>query len=358
MPFEADVAVIGGGPAGAVAALTLAKLGMRTILLEGRAVPIWKIGETLAPESRQILQALGVWNQFEKDGHLPSVGNCSVWGSDDILFKDFIFNPHGCAFQLNRARFEELLQNAAENAGSLVWRDAPVQSFERRREGWDLAAGKKSLRARWLIDASGRRSIVARRLGFPRLILDRLVAIYALGAAKRGNDQDNRTLIEARPDGWWYTARTPSGQRTLALQTDAELLARQEWRTSGWLLKRVQKTLHLGSILETYGYTFPTSPRLTSAHSGRIQPYHGEGWLAVGDAAQSFDPISGQGIFAALLSGKRAARALAEDWPQTGTALTEYALWLEWLWKRFLNDRRAYYETERRWPHHSFWQRT
>jgi flavin-dependent dehydrogenase len=200
MPFETDVAVIGGGPAGAVVALTLAKLGLRNTLLETRAAPIWKIGETLAPESRPILRALGVWNQFEKDGHLPSVGNCSVWGSD-------------------------------------------------------------------------------------------------------------------------------------------------------------QKTLHLGAMLETYGYTFPVSPRLTSAHSGRIQPYHGEGWLAAGDAAQSFDPISGQGIFAALLSGKRAAQALAEDWPQTGTAVTEYALWLEWLWRRFLNDRRAYYETGR-WRHHSFWRRT
>jgi 2-polyprenyl-6-methoxyphenol hydroxylase-like FAD-dependent oxidoreductase len=107
VPFETDVAVIGGGPAGAAAAMTLAKLGLRTTLLESRVAPVWKIGETLAPESRQILLALGVWNQFEKGGHLPSVGNCSVWGSDDILFKDFIFNRHGCAFQLDRARFEE-----------------------------------------------------------------------------------------------------------------------------------------------------------------------------------------------------------------------------------------------------------
>jgi flavin-dependent dehydrogenase len=358
MPFETDVAVIGGGPAGAAAAITLAKVGLRATLLESRPAPVWKIGETLAPESRQILLALGVWNQFEKDRHLPSVGNSSAWGSDDILFKDFIFNRHGCAFQLDRARFEELLQNAAENAGSLVWRGAPVQSFQRRRDGWDVAVGGKSLRARWLIDASGRRSIVARRLGFPRLVLDRLVTIYAVGTAKRGNDQDNRTFVEACPTGWWYTALTPSGRRTVALQTDAELVADQAWRKSGWLRRRTQKTLHLSAMLETYHYTLSEPPRLTSARSGRIQPYHGERWLAVGDAAQSFDPISGQGIFAALLSGKRAAQALADDWPQTGASVTEYGVWLEFLWRRFLSDRRTYYETEERWRHHSFWRRT
>jgi flavin-dependent dehydrogenase len=357
VPFETDVAVIGGGPAGAAAAMTLAKLGLRTTLLESRVAPVWKIGETLAPESRQILLALGVWNQFEKGGHLPSVGNCSVWGSDDILFKDFIFNRHGCAFQLDRARFEELLQNSAEIAGSLVWRGTPVQSFQQRRDGWDVAVGGKSLKARWLIDASGRRSIVARRLGFPRLMLDRLVTIYAQGTAKRGNDQDNRTFVEACPTGWWYSALTPSGRRIAALQTDADLLAHQAWRKSSWLRSRIQKTLHLSAMLETYDYTFSEPPRLTSAQSGRIQPYHGEGWLAVGDAAQSFDPISGQGIFAALLSGKRAAQALVDDWPQTGTSVREYGVWLEFLWGRFLSDRRGYYEAERRWRNHPFWRR-
>ena len=103
MRVEYDVAVIGGGPAGAVAAFELASNGLKTILLESEISPAPKIGETLPPEARSVLQSLGLWEAFLDDGHLASVGICSAWNSAALAERDFIFNPYGCGWQLDRA---------------------------------------------------------------------------------------------------------------------------------------------------------------------------------------------------------------------------------------------------------------
>jgi flavin-dependent dehydrogenase len=56
-----DVVIVGGGPAGAVAGMACAVLGLRTIVLEAATEPRWKPGEVLAPECNPILKELGLW---------------------------------------------------------------------------------------------------------------------------------------------------------------------------------------------------------------------------------------------------------------------------------------------------------
>jgi 2-polyprenyl-6-methoxyphenol hydroxylase-like FAD-dependent oxidoreductase len=351
-----DVAVIGGGPAGAAAALMLGRLGLRATILESKPTPVWKIGETLAPESRQVLQNLGVWDEFLEDGHLPSWGAFSLWGADEQAERDFIFNPHGCGWQLDRARFETLLQERAEAAGAAIWRGATVSALERREEMWQLIAGELCLRSQWLIDATGRASVAARHLGQKRVALDQLVSIYAVATAAEHRDEDSRTFVEARPTGWWYSALMPGNRRTVAWQTDADLLSGEHWREPAWFHQLIQETRRLKELLHEHRYSFSQPPRLTSAQSARIELACGEFWLAVGDAAQSFDPLSGQGIFHALFTGYRAATALAFNWPGSGR-MAGYAEWLDHLWTRFLIGRKRFYGAEHQWPDEPFWLR-
>jgi flavin-dependent dehydrogenase len=374
-----DVLILGGGPAGAAAAIVLARAGASCALLEARPAPAWKIGETLAPEARQILAALGVEDKFAADGHLPSPGNVSLWGDGEPAEKNFTFNPHGPAWQLDRARFEATLLAAAETAGARVERGLAAQSIRRAAGSWEVAAGDKIFRARWLVDATGRAAVVARALGVARSALDKLVSVHAVVPTPE-HDTDARTLIEAVAGGWWYSARVPGGRRVFAFQTDADLLPdERQWRAPEWFWQQAGETALIGKVPRGWSVTSPArssgperagtsrstfdpadaapAPNLTSAQSARLTAVGGEGWLAVGDAAQSFDPLSGEGLFHALFSGERAARALLENFSGRAAALADYATLSAALWGRFLRQRAVAYAAAPSWSTAPFWQR-
>jgi flavin-dependent dehydrogenase len=354
---EYDVAVLGGGPAGAVAAFELANNGLRTILLESQLSPAPKIGETLPPEARRILQSLGIWEAFLYDGHLPSVGICSAWSSATLAERDFIFNPYGCGWQLDRAKFERLLLGAAEEKGVTVVRGESAGAPARLKDMWSIGFGSLSLRASWIVDATGRRSAIGRRMGVPRLVLDRLVSIHLIASSGKNAARDNRTFIEARPDGWWYSALMPDGRRRLAFQTDADFVQDQPWRDPNWFRQKLAETEHISILLKNEGYRDEGPCQLTSAHSGRLRECFGKQWVAAGDAAQSFDPLSGQGILSAMSSGQQVGKAISRACPETRDALISYARSMEDRWKRFLQQRRQIHTLEQRFAHSSFWQR-
>ena len=354
MQMECDVSVIGGGVAGACAALECAKSGLPVILVEANREMQWRIGETLGPESKVALLSLGLWDEFNQAGHLPSHGNASAWGWGGLAEKDFIFNPHGNAWQLDRVAFEEMLTKGAEKAEARIVRGQAVTEIERSDSGWKIKLVDRLLCSRSIIDATGRRSMVARAQGVKREILDQLVAVYSVATSMNGKDQDSRTFIESGPDGWWYTAVMPGGRRTVSFQTDADLLPGQEWRTREWFLGQLRQTRHVSGILEDHGYEFISPPQLTSAHSGRMERFSGDGWLAVGDAAMSFDPLSGQGILKAMQSGMMAAEVVANGTPESQAGFDR---WNEQLWSQFSKSRNSYYAMEQRWPDSAFWQR-
>jgi flavin-dependent dehydrogenase len=352
-----DVLVIGGGPSGAVAARAAQLGGLRTLLVEKAAGPRWKVGETLALQSKPVLHSLGLLDQFLESGHLPCPANCSCWGSPGLVQQDFIFNPIGSAWQLDRASFERMLLEAARDAGTIVRFNAVTRNVQFTRGIWEVDVCGEKLRSRWLVDASGRPSLVARRMGITRIKNDALISIFTTVSPREELDQDTRTYIEACTDGWWYTALMPSGVRTISFQTDVDLVKDQAWREKAWLRQKLQNTLHLSPLLNSKGYDIQGVSTSISANSARLQQFIGAGWLAVGDAAQSYDPLSGQGIFFALLSGLRAGESLVATFKDQVDSINDYADWLESSWARFVLQKDKTYNTENRWPTSPFWKR-
>jgi 2-polyprenyl-6-methoxyphenol hydroxylase-like FAD-dependent oxidoreductase len=346
--------VVGGGVAGLAAALVLAKLGGRTVVVETNLASRWHIGETLGPESRPFLETLGIWDEFAEAGHLQSHGKVSAWGSSKAVEDDFIFNPFGNGWQLDRRHFEESLYRAAGKAGAKVVRGAMVGAMEWQQPAWTIDIGPERMRTRWILDATGRSSSVARRLGVKRLMLDRLVAVHVVMKTAQETDADTRTMVESCPEGWWYTALTPSGLRTVSFQTDADLLPAQQWREPAWYRERLTQTKHVGPLLAQHGYDFDCGPQLTSAHSGRVEAFGGEGWLPIGDAAMSFDPLSGLGLIKAMQNGADAAQAMVAN---DQALFVNIAKISEETWTQFVGTRSQYYAMEKRWPHERFWQR-
>jgi flavin-dependent dehydrogenase len=350
--------VAGGGPAGSAAALALARAGRRVLLVDAApAAP--PVGEALPPVGRALLGELGLLRGFLRQGHAPSHGNASAWGSGELATHDFLFGVHGHGWHLDRARFDAGLLAAAREAGAEVVSPARVAGAERAGDGWlvrvVLAGEAREVACGWMVDATGRSAAVARRHGGARLRHDRLVAVHARFRPLPGADEDGRTLVEAVPAGWWYTARLPSGERVAACLTDAGA------RGSGRLLApaafqaALARTTHVRAALA--GYALASTPRGADAGSARLAPPAGDGWVAAGDAVVSFDPLSSHGILNALHTGTLAGSAVHAHLAGDSSAVTAYARHVDAIYAAYLQHLREYYAMERRWPDRVFWAR-
>lgn len=358
---QADVIVLGGGPAGTAAAFTLARAGRQVIVLERSAYEGVRLGEMLPPAARPLLGELGVWEQFQRDGHLPSPGIVACWGGDEPYENDFIFTPYGHGWQLDRRRFDAMLARAAEAAGVIVCMETNVIAQPRLSAGqWQiktLSAGcNRAFRASFLIDATGRKAALALRQGSRKVIYDRLVAavgFYGLPVEARSNDA--RTWVEAAANGWWYSALLPDDRLILAYLTDADLLPRHKehlrlyWDTQLQQTRLTQQRVNANAARVDF--------RLLAANTSTLDLVSGLGWLAVGDAATAFDPLSSHGITYALESGLRAARAVQDLAVPDQASAEEYGLWVNSVFNKYLQGRAFYYGLERRWPNSAFWLR-
>ncbi|WP_405996930.1 tryptophan 7-halogenase [Streptomyces sp. NBC_00829] len=361
--FEAVVA--GGGPAGAVAALVLARAGRRVLLIDkdtgGPGHSPFKIGETLPPAAGLLLHDLGLWPGFAADAHLRCPGTYASWGSDGLDGRSHLYDPHGHGWHLDRRRFDAFLRGAAETAGAELRQAEAVPlgagAGDRRlliREGGRL----KEVRCDWVVDATGRRAVIGRRRA-QRRKQDRLMAVFALFdrrlPAHRTEDAELRTLVEAAPQGWWYTARVPAG-RLVAHLTDADL-SDAALRTPEGFLGAVAGTRHIRSRLDGYDPARAPAPRWAAAHGLRLRPAAAPGWIAAGDAAIAFDPLSSQGILTALHTGARAGRAVDLCLAGEVDALADYSMFLDRIADAYERHHAESYGQERRWPSHAFWER-
>ena len=354
MNARAEVAVIGAGPAGAATALTLARAGVSTVLLDDAQEMGLKVGEGLPPLARLVLQRLGVWERFAADGHLASHGNSAAWGSPHLVERNFLFEPYGHGWHLNRLRFDAALRATAIEAGAVFF---PYRVTDCAFTGgaWELS---DELTARYVVDATGRASWFARKQGARRLNTDGLVGVAAsLAPAADGTDRDSMTMIEAVADGWWYAALLASGQLVVVFLSDGDLPAAKAARTGDGWLKLLSRTEYLARRVAAHGYRLLSEPRIVSASSSRLDQVSGAHWLAVGDAAAAYDPLSSQGILAALESGERAGAALLKPLQGATEAFADYARSVDEHWQHYLASLRFYYGQETRWPDAPFWQR-
>ncbi|MDF3017850.1 MAG: Dehydrogenase flavoprotein LodB [Thermomicrobiales bacterium] len=358
------VVVIGGGPAGASTALELARLGIGTVLLEQSDGSGNPVGECLAPSINPLLHRLGVSDVLAASGALPSHGNRSSWGGDGAIGeRTFLSEPFGHGWHLDRPAFNATVLDAVEAAGVTIWRQTEAATLERVNGRWEIgttsSTGPRTLHAGMLVDASGQRAVVARREGVRRRAFDTQIAALAVldGDGCAAKLHDATTLIAAAEDGWWYAALLPNRRLAVAWFTDPDLLAASAaWRPAGWW-DRLRGQNLVWNLISSYGYERPARVQVRAAGSWLLTRLTGNGWIAVGDAAAAFDPLSSHGIGSALAGGVWAARAVAATLAGDDTAFAAYRERILAGYARYLWERQAYYADEQRWPDSPFWRR-
>jgi flavin-dependent dehydrogenase len=324
-----DVCVFGAGPAGAATAARLADFGVSVILLDRppRNKP-WR-GESLTGAIRHPLTTLGLWRDFCAAEHVPTYEQRTAWGGEPWT-KDSIFHSQGNLWHVDRARFDDDLRRAALQRGVPLIEYVALHDLRRDREQWLLTADDDiEVSSNYLVDATGRASAIARRLGARSRVCDRLVGLTALLTRNENPEFSHAMVIESTPHGWWYAAPVPQGH-VLAFFTDADLAPRELAR----------------------------SMRTVAANSAFTQGENGQGWLTVGDACAAHDPLCGWGVSRAMTNGILAADAIA-CFVKSGDAslIEQYLGHCRTQFEQYLTGLTKHYSFEQRWAAFPFWER-
>ncbi len=286
-----DAVVVGAGPAGSATALLLARAGAHVLLLDRARFPRDKpCSEYLSPETTRVLERLGggVVEAVAAASHARLTGMKVVAPSGAEMVGRFDRTGERFSFALPRTSFDTILRRAAEAAGAVVREGVKVQDLVYDRGAVGGVVARETYRARVVVGADGLRSIVARRCGGVRTSPPRRVAFTAHVSDVAGVTDVGEMHIGR--SGYVGMGPIGGGVTTVAL------------------------VVPVRSLKQTGPF----------AQWSRASVAPGGGALLVGDAADFFDPFTGQGIYSALRGAELAAAAVT-DALTTGASLRAYA---------------------------------
>lgn len=323
--FEYDVAVVGGGPAGASVAGLLRLAGQEVVIIEREKFPRYHIGESLILGFWPTIEQLGLVEKLEEMGFQRKFGASLLWGKDQekpwtFKFRDASKYDH--SFQVYRQDFDAMLLDHARELGAHVIEEASVRdplfdgerivglSYQRR------GAAPSDVRARMVIDASGQQRWLGRHFDLVDWHEDlRNLAVWSYyeDCGRLGGEDIGNILTENRPKGWLWVIPLAGGLTSIGYVTPSSVLA-ADGRTPQEILDA-----EIAASAVTSGLTRDARQvagyRTARDWSYTCKSFHGPGWALVGDAAAFVDPLLSTGVALAM----RGARTLA---PAVHQALT------------------------------------
>lgn len=315
-----DVLIIGGGPAGSAAGAFLAKQGRSVLIVEREVFPRFHIGESLIPFGNEILKSMGVWPKLESAGFMVKKGAeftlSNSCGFQRFWFRNNLKAPFTETFQVERSRFDTILLDQARENGCTIAQPARVLSaeFSDSEVTLKMKSGdqEESVRASYVIDASGRDAWIGKQLQLPKsdLGMPKKMAIYAHfeNAYRNEGEAGGHITIIRMEEGWFWMIPLDEKKTSVGVVYDQEKLQNlgSDLKSRFWnrihsskeASFRLKSASLLGDFYATTDYTY------------RFHQNAGNRWLMAGDSGGFIDPIFSSGVMVALKSGHLAAETI------------------------------------------------
>ena len=312
-----DVLVIGGGPAGATAAALLAARGVDVVLLEKDAHPRFHIGESLLPRNLPLFERLGVAEKIAAIGvHKPGAEFiCDEMGGR-VAFPFALSRVKGFshAYQVRRAEFDQILfENARAKGARLRERVRVVAVAAGAGERLSVRAesagdGALAFAPRFVLDASGRETFLASRLGLKETDKhNNTAAVFAhfRGVSPRRDDMAGAISIHFVRDGWLWVIPLPEGLTSIGFVGTAAAFKGRNEAIADFFLARLRESPSLWARMGEAARVSPVTS--TGNYSYRARRAWGDRWLLIGDAFAFLDPVFSSGVLLAMTMAEQGA---------------------------------------------------
>jgi flavin-dependent dehydrogenase len=329
-----EVVVTGAGPSGAVAAALLRKQGHSVMVLEKETFPRFSIGESLLPQTMAYLEEAGMLQDVVEAGFQYKNGASFSRGAQrtEFDFRDKFTTGWGSTYQVQRAKFDKVLADAAARMGADIrYRHEVTQIIvdgAPRLTVRDDTGEAYEVHAQVVLDASGFNRLLPRLLDLERPSAFPVRQAYFTHIEDRipqGNGFDrNKIRVAVHPehqDVWYWVIPFSDGRCSLGVVAEAAFLDRYQGDETAKLKALVNEDPNLRTLLA--GAVWDTPARTLRGYASNVKHLCAPGYALLGNAGEFLDPVFSSGVTIALTSSSLAAKCAhrqlsgeAVDWEE------------------------------------------
>ena len=320
--YHYDAIILGGGPSGATAGIKLARAGYRVLILEKQTHPRFHVGESMMPVMLEMTRQLGLGERCDALPQVPKYGAefaFPLTADEDTLrfsFTQSLSEGPINSLNIERSHYDKLLMDGAKESGCEVMEGTRVEAIDKLEHN-DVAvrfAGGHAT-ARWLLDATGQATLLAKHLGTKNGIPNlRRTAFFGhfTGVDRLAEDEEGYPTIVMFEEGWFWIIPINKTVTSCGLVLDQNAIKRAGVPTQDMFRWAAERTPLMARRLKNATFPEMTSSNVISDYSYKCDPYAGPGYFLVGDAASFLDPIFSTGVALGMAGAIETARLIVD----------------------------------------------
>ena len=353
--IHTEVVIFGKGIAGLILSFLLSRNNIKHVIIdrsgEGKT---FGYGETLPPSALPLLQRLGLLQLFEENSYRKTFGYHSCWGSDQVTNINF-YHHHTFknGLKINKQKILSALEKAAQSkiisyckSATTSYKSTGIQSI--------LLDGKTEVQGNLFVDATGRKRALLKMFNIDSIAFDSLISFSCHLPKLKHSKLVHEVYVESFEQGWGIVSALNKIENVFSIftikgsQAHKGLGKYENWKSI------LSDTKYLKDFLVD-----KIHPKIIGGNSNSSKPQKvtGENWLALGDAAMAFDPLSSHGITNAIYTAMIATDSIKQKLiDNDSNALTIYEDTINQIFDQYLSSKNQLYVSERHWNDSPFWK--